>query len=57
LGVSFSGGWFGEESVEGGVFEEADLEANSDDLTEVGGGGEVFATSAEMGESEMAGAG
>jgi hypothetical protein len=43
--------------VEGGVFEEADLEADGDNLAEVGGGGQVFATGAEMGETEVAGAG
>jgi hypothetical protein len=43
--------------VEGDILEEADLDADSDDLTEVGRGGEVFAAGAEMGEAEMAGTG
>ena len=47
----------GEDGLEGGVFEEADLDADGDDLAEVGGGGEVFAAGAEMGEAEVAGAG
>jgi hypothetical protein len=43
--------------VKGGVFEEADLETDGDDLAEVGWGGEVFAAGAEVSEAEMAGAG
>ena len=43
--------------MEGGVFEEADLDTDGDDLAEVGGGGEVFAAGAEVGEAKMAGAG
>jgi hypothetical protein len=52
-----SGEGVGEDGVEGRVFEEADLEADGDELTEVGGGGEVFAAGAEMGEAEVSGAG
>jgi hypothetical protein len=40
--------------VEGYVFEEADLEANGDDLPEFCGGGKVFAAGAEVGEAEVA---
>jgi hypothetical protein len=39
------------------VFEKADLNAEGDDLSEVGGSGEVFAADAEMGEAEVSGAG
>ena len=42
--------------MEGGIFEEADLNAYGDDLAEIGGGGEVLATGGEMGEAEVAGA-
>jgi hypothetical protein len=52
-----SGRRFGEDGLEGGVFEETDLDADGDDLAEVGGGGEVFAAGAEMGEAEVSGAG
>src|ERR1700730_6912380 len=52
-----SGGGFGEDELEGCVFEEADLDADGDELTEVGGGGEVFAAGAEVGEAEGSGAG
>lgn len=52
-----SGGGAGEDGVEGSVFEEADLEANGDDLAEVGGGGQVFAAGAEMREAEVTGTG
>jgi hypothetical protein len=55
--ASGSGGEFGEDGLEGCVFEEADFDADGDDLAEVGGGGEVFAAGAEMGEAEVAGAG
>jgi len=43
--------------VEGEIFEEADLEADGDDLAEVRSGGEVLAAGAEVGEAEMTGAG
>lgn len=43
--------------MEGEVFEEADLEADGDDLAEVGGGGTVLAAGAEVGEAEVTGAG
>ena len=52
-----SGGGFGEDGLEGGVFEEADLDADGDDLAEVGGSGEIFAAGAEVGEAEVSGAG
>jgi hypothetical protein len=55
--VTDSGGRLGEDGLEGGVFEEADLEADGDDLAEVGWCGEVFAAGTEMGEAEMASAG
>jgi hypothetical protein len=55
--ASCSGGEFGEEGLEGCVFEEADFDADGDDLAEIGGGGEVFAAGAEMGEAEVSGAG
>src|SRR6266849_1370512 len=51
------GGGFGEDGLERRIFEEADLDADGDELAEVGGGGEVFAAGAEMGEAEVAGAG
>ena len=51
-----SGRGFGEDGLKGGVFNEADLDADGDDLAEVCGGGEVFAAGAEVGEAEMAGA-
>lgn len=54
---SCSGGEFGEDGLEGCVFEEADFDADGDDLAEVGGSGEVFAAGAEMGEAEVSGAG
>lgn len=37
------------------IFEEADLKANRDHLSQVGGGGEVFAAGAQVGEREVAG--
>ena len=43
--------------MEGEIFEEADLEADGDDLAEVRSGGEVLAAGAEVGEAEMTGAG
>jgi hypothetical protein len=52
-----SGGEFGEDRLEGCVFQEADLDTDGDDLAEVGGGGEIFAAGAEMGEAEVSGAG
>ena len=52
-----SGGGFGEDGLEGCVFEEADFDADGDDLAEVGGGAEVFAAGTEMGETEVSGAG
>ena len=52
-----SGREFAEDGVEGRVFEEADLEANGDDLAEVGRGREILAAGAEVRESEMADAG
>jgi hypothetical protein len=55
--VTDLGGRFGEDGLEGGVFEEAYLKADADDLAKVSRGGEVFAAGAEMGEAEMAGAG
>ena len=45
-----------EERVEFDVFEEADLDAEGDDLAEFGGA-EVFAAGAEVGEGEMGSAG
>jgi hypothetical protein len=57
LGLSSSRGAFGEDGLQGGVFEEADFDADSDNLAEVGWGGEVFAADAEVGETEMTGAG
>jgi hypothetical protein len=52
-----SGGGFGEDRLEGCVFEEADLDADGDDLAEIGGGGEVFTAGAEMREAQVSGAG
>ena len=49
-----SGGGSGEDGLEGGVFEEADLDADGDDLAEVSGSGQVFAADAEVGETEVA---
>lgn len=43
--------------MEGEVFEEADFEADGNDLAEVGGSGTVLAAGAEVGEAEVAGAG
>lgn len=43
--------------MEGEVLEEADLEADGDDLAEVGDGGAVLARGAEIGEAKVAGAG
>jgi hypothetical protein len=40
--------------VESGFLDEADLEANADDLAKVGGGGEVFTAGTEVGEAEVA---
>lgn len=57
FGFGDSGRRFGEERVEGGVLDEADLEANGNNLAEVGGGGEVFSACTEVGEAEMASAG
>jgi hypothetical protein len=51
------GGGGEEQGVEGEVFEEADLEADGDDLAEVSGGGAILARGAEVGEAEVAGAG
>jgi len=51
-----SGGGFCEDGLEGCVFEEADLDADGDELAEVGGSGEIFAAGAEMGEAEVSGA-
>ena len=48
-----SGRGFGEDGLEGCVFEKADLDADGDELAEVGGGGEILAADAEMGEAEM----
>jgi hypothetical protein len=47
----------GEDRREDCVFEEADLDANRDELAKAGGGGEVFAAGAQMGEAEVSGAG
>lgn len=59
LGCAQSGsGWgFGQDRLEGGVFEKADFDADGDNLGKVGGGGEVFAPGAEVSEAKMAGAG
>jgi hypothetical protein len=46
-----------EEGVEGLLLEEGDLDADGDDLAGVGGAEEVLAAGAEVGESEMVGAG
>ena len=43
--------------MEGEVLEEVDLEADGDDLTEVGSAGSVFAAGAEIGQTEVPGAG
>jgi hypothetical protein len=43
--------------VEGEVFEEANLEADGDDLAEAGVGGAVLAAGAEVGEAEVTGTG
>ena len=40
--------------MKGGVFEEADFDANGDDLAQISWGKEIFAAGAEMGEAEMA---
>jgi len=53
----WSGGGFGEDGLEGCVFEEADLDADGDELAEVGSGGEVFAACAQVREAEVSGAG
>jgi hypothetical protein len=52
------GGWRGgvEDGVDDDVLEEADLDAEQDDLAEVRGDGKVFAAGAEVGEGEVAGA-
>jgi hypothetical protein len=47
----------GEDGREDCVFEEADHDANGDELAKAGGGGEVFAAGAEIGEAEVSGAG
>jgi hypothetical protein len=59
FGLGGLGGWGegGEKGVEGYVFEEADFNAEGDDLAEVGGGVDVFAAVAEVGEREVGGAG
>jgi hypothetical protein len=43
--------------VESRVFEEGDLDAEGNDLPEIGGGGDVLAAGAEVGEPQVAGAG
>lgn len=43
--------------MEGEVFEEADFEADGNDLAEVGGSGTVLTAGAEVGEAEVAGTG
>jgi len=43
--------------VQGEIFEEADLQADGDDLAQVGGGGAVLPAGAEVGEAEVTGAG
>lgn len=54
---SGGGGGGEEEGVEGDVVEEADLDADGDDLAEVCGTVEVFAAGTHLGEGEVAGAG
>lgn len=43
--------------MEGDVFEEADFEADRDDLPQIGDAGEVLAAGAEVGKGKMAGPG
>jgi hypothetical protein len=40
--------------LEGGIFQKTNLDADGDDLTEIGGSGEIFAAGAEVGEAKMA---
>lgn len=42
--------------MKGDVFKEVDLDADGDDLAEVGGAAEVLAAGAEFGEGEVSGA-
>ncbi len=46
-----------EERVKGEICEEADLEANFYNLSEIGGGGEILAAGAKVGEAQVTRAG